>query len=246
VLIDAGTGRGGLAVAKALKHLGVRTLDYVVVSHAHQDHIGGFLRLFDEVEIKQVLDPGFQHSTRIYERFLDNVKRRGIPYRRALRGESIDLGKGVRLQLLAPEEPFIRGTRSDSNSNSVVARVDMGSICAVLTGDAELETEERLIASKQRLRCPLLKVAHHGSRYSSSEAWLNEVRPVVAVISAGHKNRYGHPARETLRRLEQVGARIYRTDLHGTVTIRTDGTHVTVTTQSETEDRQAGAEAVAR
>lgn len=210
--------------------MGSRRIDFAILSHAHLDHLGGFLRLMDKVDIVEVVDPAFPHTGKTYQRFLKQVEARGVRYTVARRGMEIPLGGGARLVLLAPEEPLFHGTRSDANANTIVARLDYGDICMVLTGDAELPTEDRVLDSREPIRCPILKVAHHGSRHSTSERWLDGVRPELAVISAGHKNRYGHPAPETLRRLEAVGATIYRTDLHGTVGLRTDGQRVTVVT----------------
>ncbi len=229
-VMDAGHGSGGLKIAEELRRMGSRRIDFAILSHAHLDHLGGFLRLMDKVDIVEVVDPAFPHAGKTYHRFLKQVEARGVRYTVARRGMEIPLGGGAQLVLLAPEEPLFHGTRSDANANTIVARLDYGDICMVLTGDAELPTEDRVLDSREPIRCPILKVAHHGSRHSTSERWLDGVRPELAVISAGRKNRYGHPSPETLRRLEAVGARIYRTDLHGTVSLRTDGKRVTVVT----------------
>lgn len=229
-VMDAGHGSGGLKIADELRRMGASRIDYAILSHAHLDHLGGFLRLIKKVQIGQVVDPAFPHSGKTYKRFLKMIEEQGVPYVVARRGMEISLGGGAKLVLLAPEEPLLSGTRSDPNANTVVARLDYGEICMVLTGDAELPTEDRVLDSQQHIRCPVLKVAHHGSAHSSSERWLERVRPEVAVISAGKKNRYGHPALETLNRLQAVGARVYRTDEHGTVSLRTDGHRVMVVT----------------
>lgn len=229
-VMDAGHGSGGLKIADELRRMGSSKIDYAILSHAHLDHLGGFLRLMKKVQIDKVVDPGFPHVGKTYKRFLKMVEDQGVPYVVARRGMEISLGAGATLAILAPEEPLLRGTRSDPNANTIVARLNYGEICMVFTGDAELPTEDRLLDSKQDIRCPILKVAHHGSAHSTSERWLDRVQPELAVISAGRRNKYGHPAPETIRRLEAVGARIYRTDLHGTVSIRTDGRRVMVVT----------------
>ena len=231
-VMDAGHGSGGLKIADELRRMGKSRIDYAILSHAHLDHLGGFLRLMKKVQIGQVVDPAFPHVGKTYNRFLKMVEDAGVPYTVARRGMEIPLGAGAKLVLLAPEEPLFRGTRSDPNANTIVARLDYGEICMVLTGDAELPTEDRVLDSKQHIRCPLLKVAHHGSAHSTSERWLQGVRPEVAVISAGRRNKYGHPAQETLSRLQAVGARVYRTDQHGTVSLRTDGRRVMVVTSN--------------
>ena len=229
-LVDAGHGSGGLKISDELRRMGASRIDYAILSHAHIDHMGGLLRLLKKIDVGEVVDSAFPHTGKTYLRFLKLVEDRNVKYTVARRGMEISLGGGARLTLLAPEEPLLRGTRSDPNANSIVARLDYGEICMVLTGDAELPTEDRVLDSKQPIRCAVLKVAHHGSAHSSSERWLDAVHPEIAVISAGQRNRYGHPASETISRLAAAGARIYRTDLHGTISVRTDGRRVMVVT----------------
>ncbi len=230
-VMDAGHGSGGLKISDELRRMGANRIDYAILSHAHLDHLGGFLRLMKKnIEIREVVDPAFPHTGKTYKRFLKLVEDKGVKYTVARRGMEISMGEGTKLVLLAPEDPLFRGTRSDPNANTIVARLDYGEICMVLTGDAELPTEDRVLDSKQHIRCPILKVAHHGSAHSSSERWLETVHPEIAIISAGNRNRYGHPAPETLGRLEAVGARVYRTDQHGTISVRTDGRRVMVVT----------------
>ena len=236
-LIDAGPGSGGKKVARECERLGIRRIDHAILSHAHQDHMGGYLRLFDKVEVGAVVDPGFAHGTKTYARFLKHVEDTGLPYIVARRGLEIPLGPQAKLVILGPEDPLFRGTRSDANANSLVARLDVGEVCMVFTGDAELETEERIVASKQRLRCPVLKVAHHGSKHSTSDGWVAAVKAKVAIVSVGRRNRYGHPDDGVIRRLEASGARVYRTDLDGTVVIRTDGRRVMIITETANPER---------
>lgn len=142
------------------------------------------------------------------------------------RGHQRKIGENVNLTVLAPEDPLLSGTRSDANANSIVLWIKHGEVDFLLTGDAEKETEERLL-EVLRARPPpdfeILKVAHHGSRYASSESFLSRVKPQVALISCGLRNRYKHPAPETLQRLKKVGAKIFRTDLMGTIKVRSDG-----------------------
>ena len=129
--------------------------------------------------------------------------------------------------MLAPYDPLLRGTRSDLNSNSVITRIEHGDVCFLMMGDAELETEHQVLEHGLE-PCQVLKVAHHGSAYASSNAFLEAAQPEWAAISAGRNNRYKHPAPETLRRLEKAGAKVLRTDQHGRILFESDGRDVTV------------------
>ncbi len=221
VLVDAGPPGSAKAIRRAMRRRGVTRLDLVLVSHAHADHVGGLMDLIGRVPIGRYLDPGVPHTSATYRRVLLALKRAGIRADTARAGQRIDLGGGATLQILWPEKQLLRGTRSDLNSNSVVARLDYRDVSILLTGDAEQPTEAAL-RRRTGLRSDVLKVPHHGSAYSSTPAFLARVRPRYAIVSVG-RNDYGHPTPQTLRRLSVVGARVYRTDLDGTVHLWTDG-----------------------
>jgi competence protein ComEC len=144
----------------------------------------------------------------------------------ARRGQSFDLGQAVHVAVLAPELPLITGTSSDINNNSVVLRLTFGHVAMLLTGDAQAEAEARMLADGADLRADVLKVGHHGSAYSSTPAFLEAVHPRVALISCGLHNVFGHPSPRTLAALGAAGAKIYRTDLDGGISVVTDGTTI--------------------
>lgn len=232
VLFDTGPPAGAEAVLAALRQHGVGSIDLLVLSHAHLDHIGGALRVLDEVPVREVLDSGVPHTTRTYrqllERFIKLREEGKLTYRLARRGMKIPLGPRTTLEVLAPEEPLISGSRSDVNANSVVVRLVHGKLAFLFPGDAERETEERLLGSGADLRAEVLKVPHHGSRHASTSALLTRVRPAFALISCGRGNDYGHPAPETLERLAAVKARILRTDVDGAIALLSDGERIEV------------------
>jgi len=160
-----------------------------------------------------------------YRRALDVIRARHIPYRVARRGESFDLGQAIHVVVLAPELPLITGSSSDINNNSVVLRVEFGAVAMLLTGDAQSEAEARLLGhGAADLRADILKVGHHGSAYSSTPAFLAAVHPKIAIISCGLHNVFGHPSPVTLLALDEIGARVFRTDLDGGITVDTIGT----------------------
>ncbi len=202
---------------------GVERFDYVVLTHPHQDHAGGLAAVLEAFPVGALIEPRFPHDAQGYLEGVAVAARKGIPVWRPTAGESFKLGRHVTLEVLHPSAEFITGSRSDENSNSVVLRLRFRNISVLLAGDMEDVVEDRLLAAEVDLHADVLKVAHHGSEYSSSEAFLRAVRPRWAVISAGAGNVFGHPHKETLERLAAQGITVYRTDLHGSVTLKTDG-----------------------
>lgn len=167
-------------------------------------------------------------TTRAYLDFLAAVKKNGSDYSKAEPGQKYDLGGGALLTVLAPIEPFftkdqIRSGGNEPNANSVVVRLDYGEFSILLTGDAEAQTEERMMNKDATLEAKILKVGHHGSKYATSQNFLKAVKPEVAIISDAENNRYGHPSQGTMDRLKAAGVKVYRTDLNGEVTILTNG-----------------------
>lgn len=186
--------------------------------------------------------------TKFYDDYKDALASSGAHYERALPGTKYDLGNGALLTILAPSEPpftkdQMKSGGNEPNANSLVARLDYGSFSMLLTGDAEEQTEHRMLTKDLNLESKVLKIAHHGSKYATSEDLLKRVKPAIAIISCGAWNRYGHPAQTVLDRLRARGVKLYRTDLQGEVTITTrgkDGDIVIKTAKETSEDLFAG------
>ncbi len=232
VLIDGGPGPAGQALASFVCPRGAAPLDLVLLTHRHADHLGGLHPVIKACGARLYMDAPYPHPSPAYAALLRLIEARGIPVRQAQRGRDIDLGGGARLTLLSPPDPQITGSRSDVNSNSVVARLAYGKVTVLFTGDAEAPTETWLLSAGVMTPATVLKVAHHGSRYSSTARFLKVVRPEVAVISLGADNGYGHPGAQTLDRLRKIGARVYRTDSDGRITLTTDGQRYQIVTAS--------------
>jgi competence protein ComEC len=230
VLIDGGPAHAAPALTAFLAARVHGPLDLILLSHRHEDHLGGLPAVVRQVGARLFLDSPVAHAGPDYEALMRELEARGVPARLATRGRRIDLGGGAAITLLGPPDPPIVGSRSDVNANSVVARLTFGGVAIIFAGDAESPTESWLLASGQDLRADVLKVAHHGSRYASGVKLVRAVRPRIAVISAGAGNEYGHPAPVTVERLERAGATVYRTDLDGDVTVETDGASIRVRT----------------
>jgi competence protein ComEC len=236
LLVDAGGspfGRGGFdvgsrVVVPAVWARGVRSLKALLITHGHPDHAGGAYAV-----IRDLLPVGVWHGVPVPgDAEAADVLRYAIQRRRhvvqRLAGTEWQVGP-VRMRVLHPQEPDWERQRV-RNDDSVVLEVAYGNVVALLTGDISAEVERAILPNLTPAPFRVLKVPHHGSRGSSSRELLESWRPHVALISAGRGNTFGHPAPEVLRRLEAVGAHVLRTDLHGQITIETDGQDVRVRT----------------
>jgi competence protein ComEC len=228
VLIDAGPPQAADEVVAALRKRDVRSLDLAVATHPHADHIGGMRQVIENFGVKNFLDSDQDYPSKEYQRMLLALDEKGIKLIPAKKGMKFDLDSGVALEVLNPpgKPQWITEVRrggSVENANSVVLRLSYGNFSMLFTGDAETETEDLMMKSGVPLRAQVLKVGHHGSRYATSARFLDAVAPEAAVISCGADNRYGHPARQTLDRLQKAGVKVYRTDLNGDIAIVSDG-----------------------
>jgi competence protein ComEC len=166
--------------------------------------------------------------TSFFDEYKEALQKSGAQYQKAEPGQKIDLGGGAILTVLAPSEPFftkdqMKAGGNEPNANSIVLRLDYGAFSMLLMGDAEEQTELRLLSRDSDLTAKLIKIAHHGSKYATSENFVKRVKPEAAVISTGAWNRYGHPSQSVLDRLKGLNAKVYRTDLQGEITITTKG-----------------------
>jgi competence protein ComEC len=235
LLIDGGPAEAGKAVGVSLRSRKIDTLDMILLTHRHADHLGGLRAVVDQFGTRLFMDAPYPHDIPAYERLLDSLEKQHVPIRQAQHGRTIDLGGGARLTLLGPPEPLITGSRSDVNANSVVSRLDCGKVGVLFAADAEATTEKRLLDSGVNLHAAILKVAHHGGRYSSTPKFLQAVQPLIAVISVGAGNEYHHPDTQTLGRLERMGVRIFRTDLDGPIAIESDCERIQVLARGRRE-----------
>ncbi len=223
VLVDGGPSHSARALTTFLDAATDRPLDLILLSHRHEDHLGGLVAAVHQRGARLFLDAPVPHPGPAYSALMHELEDRQVVVRQATRGRRIDLGGGVVMTLLGPPDPPITGSRSDVNANSVVARLSYRKFAVLFTGDAEGPTEQWLLAVGAPVQATVLKVAHHGSRYASRVGFLRQVGAQVAVVSVGAHNEYHHPARETLAHLTRSGAHVYRTDVDGTVTLETDG-----------------------
>jgi competence protein ComEC len=235
LLIDGGsssTERGDVGrsvIVPYLQSRGVQKLDVVAVTHADADHCNGLPSVLEEVPAGLLLD-GVMNTSPIgstsdgatasdYASVRAVTSSRRIPRQQAVAGQMFDFGDGVRIYVLAPSRPPLKS----DNDNALVLRVEYGHTSFLLTADIERDGEERLLRRGNLLPCTVLKVAHHGSRSSTHDRFLERARPNWAVISCGRYNSFGHPAPAVLGRLQNAGTRVQRTDLSGSIEVFSDG-----------------------
>lgn len=176
--------------------------------------------------------------TKFYDEYKEALTQSGAQYEKSEVGKKYDLGGGARLMILAPSEPLFTREQMKTggnvpNANSIVMRLDYGDFSMLLPSDAEEQTEHRLLTKDPDIKTKILKVAHHGSKYATSQDFLDRVKPEVAIISCGAWNRYGHPSQLVLDRFKNTNVKVYRTDLQGEITITTRGREYVVKTAKE-------------
>jgi len=195
-----------------------RTIELVILSHPHSDHLTGLVEVLQRYQVEQVLYPDLADSSSLYQEWLSLIEENDIAYTLARAGQQIDLGDGVIIEVLNPPSPLLAGSGSDLNNNSVVLRLNLGQVSFLLTADIEQEAEFELISLPANLASTVLKVAHSGSYTSTTAEFLAAVNPLAAVISVG-ENPFGHPSGDVLARLEaELGAEnIYLTSEQGTI-----------------------------
>ena len=219
---------GSRVLSPALWALGLRGLDTLLLTHGDPDHIGGAHAMVDDFRPSAVWEgiPVAGHAP--LQDALAHARTTGAVLSRRWAGDRVEMG-GTRIRVLHPAVPDWERRRV-RNDDSVVLEVRYGDVAVLLLGDVGVGVERSIASHLTPAKHRILKVAHHGSRTSTSRELLESWRPGIAIISCGRGNSFGHPAPEVLQRLESVGATIYRTDLHGQVSVETDGAEVRVRT----------------
>jgi competence protein ComEC len=239
-LVDGGgylheTGRdfGQRILAPALGALGVRRINYMISTHDHPDHIGGLNYVAENFPVAEFWCTNGGGVAQNAQNIVQTIARRHLPQRTLVAGDTILLPDGVTFSVYSPLRSSVARPDSevmDVNEQSLVFRLSYGKFSMLFTADAGYAAEQRLLSGGYELRSTVLKVGHHGSRYSTSPEFLKRVNPKLALISAGYGNRFGLPAPSTVNMLTSRGICLYRTDRDGTIELTTDGTRWSVTT----------------
>lgn len=233
VLIDAGEAEQSFVVTSYLSELGIESLDYIIATHPHSDHIGGLAGVIENIEVGKVIVPHIPDdelpTTKTYQNFLSAVDTAGCTLEEAYVGEIIELGISE-LKLIAP----VTDTYDNLNNFSVVSELTYGDTKFLFTGDAESESENDMIDEGVLEDIDILKAGHHGSSTSSKKKFLDIVQPEYVVISCGD-NSYNHPNEKTVERLLEYTDNIYRTDHQGNIVFTTNGTDISVDYENKQE-----------
>lgn len=217
MLIDGGNaGDSSLIYAYLKNNLGVETINYMIATHPHEDHVGGIAGAFNACNVERLFSPVSDYESEPFQAMIKYSEKQDVQIEDPPVGTSFFLGSS-RVKVLAP----LRRDYDDINDWSIVLKVSYGNTSILFTGDAGIAVEYDLLSSGCDLAADVLKVGHHGSSSATSQAFFDAVNPQYAIISVGKENSYGHPHEETLRILQ--GITVYRTDESGHIICRSDG-----------------------
>ena len=223
MLIDAGNNEDGDFLVNYLKNLGITTFKYVISTHAHEDHIGSMDDIIDNFNIETFYMPDVMTTTNTFENVLDSLQKKNYYFDTPNIGDKFNVGEGEFEVIYVGKDP------DDLNDTSIVLRLDHGNNSFLFTGDISSKVENKIL--NKNINVDVLKVAHHGSKTSTSTTFLKYSHPKYAIISVGENNSYNLPKDKTINRLKNIGANIYRTDELGTIIIESDGNVIQIKTE---------------
>lgn len=223
ILVDGGPKGGDKVILPILQAKGITTLDAMVFTHSHFDHLGGVPALLKHVRVDTIYYTGQVHSTPSNDKLFKKIAALKIPLVQVKPGFELPLKSPVKAVILHPPADWLLDDGTEINDTSVVLRLSLGEIDFLLMGDAEHMSESQILSSGATVEAEVLKLGHHGSHTASGGKFVDKVGPVLAVLFCQTGNRYGHPHDVTLETLRERGIKLFRTDRDGSIRIRTDG-----------------------
>lgn len=223
MLIDGGNQSDGKNLVKYLEEdLNINDIDILVGTHPHEDHIGGLTDIINSLEIGKIYLPNATTTTKIFEKLLDTIEENNYKITVPKINEEFNLNN-MNFKVI-----YTGTDESDLNNTSIVLKLKYGKTSYLFTGDATKTTEEKIL--DKDITSDVLKIGHHGSSYSTTEEFLNKVNPKYAIIQVGTNNKYNHPSKQTLDKLNEKNIKIYRTDENGTIKLTSDGKNINIET----------------
>ncbi len=213
-------------VLPVLRYYGIHHIKYLIGSHSHSDHIGGLISILQNMDVDSLVLSGYAAKTKLYKRLLNAAVQKGVPVVFTGRGEKLNGGDDTRIYILHPDSLYLKArsySGNEVNNSSLVLKICYGKTSFLFTGDLERNAEPELVTYQSFLQSNVLKVAHHGSKTSTSLPFLQWVHPQYSIVSVGKGNKFHHPNRKTIVRLRENNARPLRTDLFGALVFESDG-----------------------
>ncbi|EDS77674.1 ComEC/Rec2 family competence protein [Clostridium massiliodielmoense] len=220
LLIDAGCSNR--KVHNYLKKCGVKKLNYVIATHPHDDHIGGMPYIIESFSIDKFLAPKATNNTTSFKKMITELQKNNLKISSTKAGTYIPLDHKLSCFVVAPKN----STYKNLNNYSIVLKITYNNTSFLFCGDAENLSEDEILSSGYNITSDVLKLGHHGSKTATNNNFLEEVNPKVAIISCGKGNDYGHPHKETLKKLKNKNITTYRTDIDGTIILESNGTKI--------------------
>lgn len=221
ILIDCGGSEnsdydvGEKVLVPYILDKGTKTIDCVIITHMHEDHVEGIIRVIEDLNVKQIILGVQPVKSNLYEELLIVATKRKVPVKIVSAGDTVCIDN-IKFEIIYPEEKL--EISNDLNNNSLVMKAKIDDVTLLFTGDIEKEAEELIL--NENLNANILKVAHHGSSSSTTQEFLNIVQPEIALIGVGEDNKFGHPSSEVIDRLEKIDCQIFRTDNNGEIRLK--------------------------
>lgn len=217
ILIDGGPPEAGDKIVTYLQEQNVREIDLLIATHPDFDHIGGLIKVMQSFPIKQIVDSGKLHTTKTYIQYINQIRKNKIPVNFVNKNERLSVDPQIQINVLNSYEK-----NKSNNQSSIVLKLTYETIDFLFMGDIE-RRQELKIMEEEDIQSEIIKVAHHGSKTSSSLSFLQEVNPSIALLTYHKRNKFGHPVSRVIENLNKVDAQIYSTAVFGNVVIVTNG-----------------------